>query len=92
MERLQTRQRQGYDARTTEVPEYTEGDVVWLHTPAVKRGESRKLAGPYKGPYVIVHRLNDVNVTIRRIQGGRTKRVHCNRLKPCHYRLEPENV
>ena len=92
MERAQTRQRQGYDVRTTEVPEYTEGDVVWLHTPAVKRGESRKLARPYKGPYVIVHRLNDVNVTIRRIQGGRTKRVHCNRLKPCHYRLEPENV
>ena len=31
------------------------GDLVWLHSPVVPRGSSRKLHHPWTGPYKIVN-------------------------------------
>ena len=56
------------------------GDAVWLFNPQRKKGVTPKLARNWKGPYVVIKRINDV---VYRIQlGPRTKPrvVHRNRL------------
>jgi hypothetical protein len=81
IEEAQARQRRAYDEKSTEAPVYEKGDWVWLHSPGHKKGASRKLCSPYKGPFVILEKLNQSNVKVCGVRGGRPKRVHCDRLK-----------
>ena len=60
----QRRQKNLYDRKVAGAP-YCVGDLVWLHSPAVARGSSRKLHRPWQGPYKIVKVITDV---IYRIQ------------------------
>ncbi len=60
---------------------FTNGDVVWLHNPHVKRGLCRKLHKPFHGPWKIVKVINDVLYRIQLLQGRKRKVVHFNRLK-----------
>ena len=59
------------------------GDKVWLHSPVVKRGLSRKLVLPWTGPYVVEKKLSEVNYKIRSEDGRKSHVVHFDRLKPC---------
>ena len=58
--------------------------LVWLHTPAVPRGQSKKLHRPCTGPYRIVAKLSDA---VYRIQHSQARRkhlvVHFDWFKPC---------
>ena len=54
------RQKALYDERVHGKP-FSPGDLVWLHSPAVPRGRSRKLHHPWKGPLKVVERLVEVN-------------------------------
>jgi len=59
---------------------FSRGDLVWLYSPQRKKGISPKLMRPWKGPFTVTKRLNDL---VYRIQlGPRTKPkvVHHNRL------------
>ena len=60
------------------------GDLVWLHSPAVRRDQSKKLHRPWTGPFKVVGQLSE---TTYRIQNTRVRRqqlvVHFNRLKLC---------
>lgn len=58
------------------------GDRVWLYTPAVKEGRSRKLATQWRGPYTIVDKTSSVNYRIQLIGTTHQTVVHRNRLKP----------
>ena len=63
---------------------FSPGDLVWLHSPAVSRGRSRKLHHPWKGPLKVVERLGESNYKIKSLQGRKkTQIVHFDRLKPC---------
>ena len=77
-------QKQLYDKRVHGKP-FEAGDLVWLHSPAVSKGKSRKLHHPWQGPFRVIKKLSDVTY---RIQGARRKRrrivVHFDRLKPYH--------
>jgi transposase InsO family protein len=72
--------------------QFNQGDLVWLHSPVVPRGQSRKLHCPWTGPFKVVKRLSDA---VYRIQDTRPKRkrsrivVHFDRLKPCTLNPEP---
>ena len=74
--------------------QFDQGDLVWLHSPVVPRGQSRKLHCPWTGPFKVVKRLSDA---VYRIQDTRPKRkrsrivVHFDRLKPCTSNPEPES-
>ena len=78
-----SRQKDLYDRRAHGEP-FSSGDLVWLHTPAVPRGHSKKLHCPWTGPYRVVSRLSDA---VYRIQHSQLRRkrlvVHFDRLKPC---------
>ena len=60
------------------------GDLVWLYNPAVPRGNVKKLAQLWTGPYRIQVIVGDVNFRVRHVQGGKSKYVHYDRLKPCY--------
>ena len=85
----QKRQKDSYDRRVSGT-KFKIGDRVWLHSPAVPKGQSPKFHLPWKGPFVIVKALSDVTYRIQLEKpslGQRRKRhrqvVHFNRLKLC---------
>ena len=81
--RVLDRQKEIYDQRVHGKP-FATGDLVWLHSPAVPRGQSRKLHRPWSGPYRVVSKLSEVTY---RIQNTRARRqrlvVHFDCLKVC---------
>eukprot|EP00731_Ephydatia_muelleri_P021198 Em0013g925a len=61
------RQKALYDERVHGKP-FSPGDLVWLHSPAVPRGRSRKLHHPWKGPLKVVERLGESNYKIKSLR------------------------
>ena len=76
------RQKNLYDKKVHGDP-YEPGDLVWLHSPAVPRGQSKKLHRPWVGPFRVVSKLSD---TVYRVQNTMTRRqrtvVHFDCLTP----------
>lgn len=60
------------------------GNQVWLYTPAIKQGRTKKFACLWCGPYTVVDKTGPVNYLIRLIGGSQTLVVHRNRLKLCY--------
>ena len=61
-----------------------EGDLVWLHSPAIPRGQSKKLHCPWTGPYCIVNKLSDCTYRVQNMCNRRQRYVvHFDRLKLC---------
>ena len=63
------RQKAIYDKRVHGKP-LANGDLVWLFTPAVPKGQSRKLRHPLIGPYKIVDRIGEATYKIRSPNGA----------------------
>ena len=73
-----------YDRKVAGAP-YCVGDLVWLLSPAVARGSSRKLHYPWKGPYRITEVITDVTYGVQQMRlPCRRVVVHYDRLKPYH--------
>ena len=62
---------------------YTVGDRVWVRRDGFKKGESRKLAQAWEGPYKIVEKLRSWTYRVQREGGSKQSVIHHNRLKPC---------
>ena len=78
-----------YDIKINKVP-YKVGDAVWYFNPKRKVGFNPKLQRPWKGPYIIVERFNEV---LFRIQSGQKTKpivVHHDKLKPYLGEDKPE--
>lgn len=70
-----------HDATHSE-PDLVIGDAVWLYTPAVKPGLSRKLTLKWRGPFRIAAAVSPVNYLLRSSTGRRLKQVvHVRRLR-----------
>ena len=57
-----------------------EGDAAWFHNPQRKKSISPKISRPWRGPYMVTKKINDL---VYRIQLGprlKPKVVHRNRL------------
>ena len=72
---------------------FSTGDWVWLYSPVVGKGGSRKLHCPWKGPYTVIKKISDViTYRIRNLQVRKDRQVvHFNRLKPCPKDIRLEN-
>ena len=70
----QRRQKNLYDRKVAGAP-YCVGDLVWLHSPAIARGSSRKLHCPWQGPYKIVKVITDVIYWIQHTKQPRRRIV-----------------
>ena len=75
------RQKDIYDEKVHGKP-FVPGELVWLHSPAVPRGQSRKLHLPWKGPLKVLERRGDCVYKIARPRGKKPQWVHFDRLKP----------
>ena len=64
--------------------EFHIGDRVWLYTPVVPKGQTKKFASFWKGPYTVLDKPGPVNYKIQLIGGTQQFVVHRNRLKLCH--------
>ena len=53
------RQKELYDKRVHGKP-FEAGELVWLHSPAVPHGQSKKLYCPWTGPFHVVRKISDV--------------------------------
>ncbi len=73
-------QKKNYDVRSSKRT-FTVGDPVWVLRPTRKVGICSKLTSPWKGPCLVVERLDDV---VYRVKMGRTtppRVFHVDRLK-----------
>ncbi|KAK3105050.1 hypothetical protein FSP39_016182 [Pinctada imbricata] len=71
-----------YYERGANFHEFQPGDNVRLFCPGVKKGQSTKLHSPWKGPYIVLAKLSDLNYRIKLVGGMKKKVVHINRMKP----------
>ena len=64
---------------------YNIGDRVWLHSPVITPGKSKKFHHPWTGPYIVIKKLSDTTYRIQH-HNKKNKRlvVHFDRLKWCH--------
>lgn len=74
-------QKASYDFRAS-FQFYSEGELVWVHNKARKRGVCPKLQRRYRGPFKVVERVTDVLYRLVPAEGGPESVVHFNRLKP----------
>ena len=84
LEGKQKRQTELYNKKVHGEP-HEVGALVWLLTPQVPRGKSKKLHKWWTGPFKVVKRLSQVTYRIQHVK-NRAKRlvVHFDRLKRCH--------
>lgn len=75
------RQKRTYDAKGC-FHKYKVGDLVWYLHETRKKGECSKLYNPFEGPFVVVQRLNDLDLVIQFTAKGDQRVVHHNKLKP----------
>ena len=81
LEKIAIRQKRRYDGKMM-LNKYRPGDYVWYLLQTRKLGESPKLKFPYGGPYVVIHKLNDLDYVIQMDSKGNKKVVHHDKLKP----------
>ena len=78
----QKRQKDRYD-RWASGGRYEVGDRVWLHSPAVPRGQSPKFHRPWTGPFVVIKVLSDVTY---RVQSEKPKPGRCRQRFVVHFK------
>ena len=83
----QERQKLYYD-RSKYGPSYKVGEVLVLK-PTVKKGETRKFTFFYRGPYIIVEIINDLNFKVEDKKTRKATKVHYDRLKKYKTREKP---
>ena len=76
----QERQKSYYD-RSKYGPSYKVGREVLVFNPTVKKGETRKFTSFYRGPYLTVENINDLNCKVEDKKTRKAIKVHYDRLK-----------
>ena len=61
---------------------YSPGDLVWYATDIGQQHLAPKLRRSFEGPFLIIHKFNDLIYLIQLDRAGRRKVVHHNKLKP----------
>ncbi|CAF1155355.1 unnamed protein product, partial [Brachionus calyciflorus] len=70
---------------------FKEGDAVWLKNEQVKKGQCKKFIYYWKGPYIIVKNIRDVNYIIRPMNKKNRRLITVNRSRLKKHIHIPEN-
>ena len=65
------------------------GQPVWLYNPTIRKGVWQKLTCPWKGPHIVLQRINDVNYKIQTGPRSNPIIVHIDKLKRYEGRNPP---
>jgi len=76
------RNKRFYD-RKVKVRHFEENDLVYLYTPVMKAGLTRKFKKFWSEPYKVIRKISELNYEIVS-QDNRKQIVHINRLKKCY--------
>jgi hypothetical protein len=76
------RQKRNYDKGVKNIT-FKPGDFVMCHDKTRKRGRNPALRPKWKGPYIILDKLNSATVIIRMSEETKQSVVHVDRLKHC---------
>ena len=76
------REKEFYDEKVHGKP-FEVDDLVWLHSPVVGKGKSKKFHCSWQGPYRVIKKLSDSTYRIKQFPRGKRTVVHFDRLK--HY-------
>ena len=84
-----------YDKRSKPYT-YEVGDRVWIRSPQVNPGTTKKFRDKYIGPYILTTRTSENTFKVKR-EGGDVESdvaLHSNRFKPCvtRYLKPPDNI
>ena len=73
-----------YDKRSKPF-KYQEGDKVWIRSPHITPGSTRKFRDKYVGPYILGSQTSENTFKVRREDSNVTSEVaiHSDRFKPC---------
>ena len=78
---------QAYDHRATKLTVLSEGQKVFIFDPSRRKGVSPKLVGRWKGPGVVMKRINDWAYRVK-FKGKEAVRhrnhLHPIEIPPCH--------
>ena len=88
MDVKQERQKLNYD-RSKYGPSYKFGEEVLVFNPMLKKGETRKFTSFFRGTYIIVEIINDLNFKVEDKKTRKTIKVHYDRLKKYKTREKP---
>ena len=84
--RAQSQMKEYHDRRAA-IPNLNVGDRVWMYTPAVPKGLTKKLRHLWHGPYRIIEKLSAVHFQLATCDNRKvTTKVHANRMKLFHDR------
>ena len=76
-------QTEAHDSKGT-AAELQIGDVVWLYTPVVCQGTTKKFSSFWRGPYTTIDKLGPVNYKLQLVGGTQSLVVHRNHIKLCY--------
>ena len=76
------RRKASYDLKVKDVV-FQVGDWVWYWYPRKYSAKSTKWQRSYIGPYLVVRKIEPVNVVLQRSQRSKPFVVHVNKLKKC---------
>ena len=65
------------------------GQAVWLYNPTRRIGVCSKLTSKWKGPYVVIRKLDDVTYLVKNSPKQKAKVYHIDRLHPYRGRNPP---
>ena len=71
------RMKERYDSMAEDTPQ-EKGEPVWAYIPQRKKGISPKLMHPWKGPYLVFKRINDLVYCVQLTPRSKPKVLHCN--------------
>jgi hypothetical protein len=83
IEKAQQKMESRFPALQT-APQYSKGNKVWVLHPHVPRGMTSKLTSMWKGPFVVVAKLSDLNYLVRPLGGTVLRTTHISKLKHYH--------
>jgi predicted transcriptional regulator len=72
-------QKRHYDLKAKE-RSFKVGQPVWLHDPVRKVGVCQKMTSPWKGPYLITRKIDDITYMVKKFQKQPAKAYHIDRL------------
>lgn len=84
-------QKDTFDQKARNNFPFQTSELVWLHQPKVEKGDVYKFHSPWRGPFTVLEKVNEVNYKVRLFDGsGPAKVVHRNNLKP--FRGDPPGM
>ncbi|RNA44443.1 hypothetical protein BpHYR1_047157, partial [Brachionus plicatilis] len=60
---------------------FKKGDTVWLKNEQIKKGECKKFIFSWKGPYIVIKNINNINYIVKPLYKNKGRPITVNRVR-----------